>query len=239
MGRKGVWRKGRLNLTRPAAAAVKATAAATAGAEDLAVKDAKKTIVTLTEEMAAVEAGTKKLNKFVAKATVTRQAEDAEYKETMSSADLWIGELTPTASGTGCLAHRGPKPAEEGRTMTDEEHITAEAIQRRHLRQGLCSLPQQQVQMLVAGTAAGSSSPSSQRLRSCLGLSEGDDATEVASALSVREISVGATCSLLVQLEPIAVVLSFLPPAEWTLAHNHVERHIHWQHLSNRAVCGL
>eukprot|EP00429_Kryptoperidinium_foliaceum_P049314 CAMPEP_0176115548 /NCGR_PEP_ID=MMETSP0120_2-20121206/58025_1 /TAXON_ID=160619 /ORGANISM="Kryptoperidinium foliaceum, Strain CCMP 1326" /LENGTH=754 /DNA_ID=CAMNT_0017449783 /DNA_START=61 /DNA_END=2322 /DNA_ORIENTATION=+ len=47
--------------------------------------DAKEGIATLTEELAALAAGIKALDKAVVEATETRQAENAEYKETMAA----------------------------------------------------------------------------------------------------------------------------------------------------------
>merc|ERR1719401_2891764 len=49
------------------------------------MSDAKATIAQLTDEIAALMAGIKKLDKSVSEATETRKAENAEYKETMSS----------------------------------------------------------------------------------------------------------------------------------------------------------
>merc|ERR1719230_1612875 len=50
-----------------------------------AMADAKETIATLTEDVAALKEGIEKLDKSVKEATETRQAENAEYKETMAA----------------------------------------------------------------------------------------------------------------------------------------------------------
>merc|ERR1719401_3051464 len=48
------------------------------------MEDAKETIATLAEDIKSLMAGIKALDKAVAEATVTRKAENAEYKELMS-----------------------------------------------------------------------------------------------------------------------------------------------------------
>lgn len=50
-----------------------------------AMADAKEGISTLMEELAALAAGIKALDKSVAEATETRQEENAEYKDTMAA----------------------------------------------------------------------------------------------------------------------------------------------------------
>lgn len=57
----------------------------TVSQHESAIATAKQSIATLTEEIAALEAGIKKLDKSVAEATEQRKAENAEYKELMAS----------------------------------------------------------------------------------------------------------------------------------------------------------
>merc|ERR1719168_376533 len=53
--------------------------------EDAAIADAKEGIATLTDEMAALEAGIKDLDKQVAQGTAQRKEEHAEFKDLMAS----------------------------------------------------------------------------------------------------------------------------------------------------------
>merc|ERR1719262_1717462 len=50
-----------------------------------ALEEAKEMIATLEDEIAALEAGIKQLDKDVAEATSTREAENKEYTETMAA----------------------------------------------------------------------------------------------------------------------------------------------------------
>merc|ERR1712045_961470 len=53
--------------------------------EEAAIAEAKEAIATLSQEIAALEAGIKALDKAVAEATAQRKDENAEYKALMAS----------------------------------------------------------------------------------------------------------------------------------------------------------